>query len=236
MQETLPKQTDDRLLSLQAKDFLVVSPVAASALAMCWEVGYFARIGGGVFGAFSLSEHINFALPALPAALSFVFISFLAFTYYRHRDYTGRPLTPHVLSFVATMIVVGFTAFQWKQEGEIYASLLVVAAIFAVFIFQVVRTQLGLTRASVPYLFLIALGFLALASSLGYDSASKAKMGRAGQQKIFMIDGTNFEARVLRIGDKYVLYIDRGSNDFRLIPSVGIKAIEWIAPPILAGR
>jgi hypothetical protein len=51
------------------KDALIVIPFLASALALTWEVGYFARIGGGAFGLFSIAEHLTFALQALPIAM-----------------------------------------------------------------------------------------------------------------------------------------------------------------------
>jgi hypothetical protein len=52
--------------SIQVKDYIVVVPTLGTALAISWEVGSFLPIGGIAFGAFSLTEHLVFALQALP--------------------------------------------------------------------------------------------------------------------------------------------------------------------------
>jgi hypothetical protein len=63
---------DDELQQrLSPKDFVIYVPLFGSALAISWEIGSFVPIGGSAFGTFSLTEHIAFALQALP--LAFVF-------------------------------------------------------------------------------------------------------------------------------------------------------------------
>src|SRR5260370_28217156 len=61
---------EEKTPSWSFKDGLVIIPFFASGLALTWEVGFFLRIKGGAFGLFSVSEHITFALQALPAALA----------------------------------------------------------------------------------------------------------------------------------------------------------------------
>lgn len=58
-------------LPFSAKDIAVYLPLAASSLAFAWEVGSFLPIGGAAFGLFSISEHLTFALQALPFAVGF---------------------------------------------------------------------------------------------------------------------------------------------------------------------
>jgi hypothetical protein len=59
----------------QIKDALLIIPLAASALAISWEIGRFAPFGG--FRLFTISDHLLAALSALPIALIFT-IYFLA--------------------------------------------------------------------------------------------------------------------------------------------------------------
>jgi hypothetical protein len=61
------------------RDGLVLVPFLASALALTWEVGYFLKIGGGSFGLFTLSEHITFAIQALPFALGITTLAVILF-------------------------------------------------------------------------------------------------------------------------------------------------------------
>src|SRR3979409_2359319 len=59
------------------KDALIVIPFLASAVALTWEVGFFLTIKGSAFGLFTISEHITFALQALPLAmLAAIFLGF----------------------------------------------------------------------------------------------------------------------------------------------------------------
>src|SRR4051794_17340419 len=62
------------------KDALVVIPLLASSLAITWEVGYFSRLGGGSFALFSLTEHIAFAVQALPLAIAVALMGALGMT------------------------------------------------------------------------------------------------------------------------------------------------------------
>jgi hypothetical protein len=49
--------------------FLPVAPLAGASIAIFFDVGYFYGVGIDYFTLFSLTEHIGFALEALPAAL-----------------------------------------------------------------------------------------------------------------------------------------------------------------------
>jgi hypothetical protein len=49
--------------------FLPVAPLAGASIALFFDVGYFYGVGIDYFTLFSLTEHIGFALEALPAAL-----------------------------------------------------------------------------------------------------------------------------------------------------------------------
>jgi hypothetical protein len=69
---------EEAVVKWSLKDALIVIPFLASALALTWEVGYFARIKGGAFGLFSIAEHLTFALQALPIALALTPIVLIA--------------------------------------------------------------------------------------------------------------------------------------------------------------
>lgn len=61
------------------KELLVFVPAAGSALALSWEVGSFLPIGGGSFMLFTLTEHLLFAVQALPVTLAILSIVVLPF-------------------------------------------------------------------------------------------------------------------------------------------------------------
>jgi hypothetical protein len=64
---------------LSLKDLTVLVPAAGSALALAWEVGSFLPIGGSAFGMFTITEHLVFALQAMPVALSLALMFFATY-------------------------------------------------------------------------------------------------------------------------------------------------------------
>jgi hypothetical protein len=77
------------------KDGLIAIPFLASALALTWEVGFFVRVKAGAFGIFSISEHLTFALQALPVAF---FAATLLIGGALQIDLMERYLKPHFRS------------------------------------------------------------------------------------------------------------------------------------------
>lgn len=68
------------------KEFIFLIPLLGSALAITYDVGYFAGVGGSFFTLFSLNEHIVFALQALPIAL-FAATALVLFLHYLDRRF-----------------------------------------------------------------------------------------------------------------------------------------------------
>lgn len=66
---------DESTLSLDK--FLPAIPLAGTALAVVFDVGYFWGIGIDFFTFFSLTEHIIFALEALPIAIAIVVVAII---------------------------------------------------------------------------------------------------------------------------------------------------------------
>jgi hypothetical protein len=67
--EYSPKTSKDKI---ELKDWLIIVPAAGSAIAVIYEIGSFLPLGGAAFGLFSLSDHLLWALQALPVAMGLV--------------------------------------------------------------------------------------------------------------------------------------------------------------------
>lgn len=78
------------------KDFLVLVPVFGTLLAALYEVGYFYGVGISYFTLFSLSEHIVFALTALPFALVLALTFPTGYISYRMGYVTAAKATPPI--------------------------------------------------------------------------------------------------------------------------------------------
>jgi hypothetical protein len=73
---------------------LVVVPIFASSLALCYDVGFFIGLDIRFFSFFSLSEHIVFALQtipiALPATFTLVGVLLVAWWGYKNIEAEGK--------------------------------------------------------------------------------------------------------------------------------------------------
>jgi hypothetical protein len=65
------------LLAFSSKELLLFIPALGTAIAVTFDVGFFSGIGVSYFSLFSLSEHLVFALQALPVALIAAAMAFL---------------------------------------------------------------------------------------------------------------------------------------------------------------
>jgi hypothetical protein len=76
---------------VQMPKLLASAPVVLAILGICYDVGYFAGIGLELFPLFTLSEHLVFAMEAIPALMvliaAFMWLGFFLFSRAFRRAY-----------------------------------------------------------------------------------------------------------------------------------------------------
>jgi hypothetical protein len=111
------------------KDLIPVAPLVAGAFAFAFVVGYFLAFDISWFAFFTLSEHVVFALRALPIAigLSFAFLIALALS-----KTPRRARLKHFLSYVwiVVLVVIGVLTFRTYHTGMAFTLWLIAIGIF----------------------------------------------------------------------------------------------------------
>lgn len=213
------------------KDFFVLIPVLGTAIAVTFDVGYFAGIDLNLFTFFSLSEHIVFVLEVFPlSALGIVVGTFLA--------------APSSFADGA----IGKAG--WRRRLDIIVTILgVIAAIFfgmyyiATVLFVFALATFFLPRPSSVLMGLIFLsGFMiAIAFSIGHDVAvnyvhqnSWAAKYLPPQSEPMRIetkgDGV-ISGWLMRSGERGVLYVNKDRSQVSLLRWDEIKQISVPSHP-----
>jgi hypothetical protein len=230
----------------QIKESLIVVPLLASALALTWEVGFFLRIKGSAFGFFNVSEHITFALQALPIALvvsimivgqafQFALIDRYVFPKIRSSRTFQAIKKWNVLAVAYFAIAVGVGVELLYPPPSI--TVLVLAAIVtAIFTATAVLPRIFKERIVVATVGLLS-SFL-ITFALGIDTArneikserplNKIEIGEKGKPSEGVLN-----VRVIRSGDRGILYFDPRKQEFALIPWEAVKRIDWGISPLL---
>jgi hypothetical protein len=228
------------------KDALILIPFLASALALTWEVGFFVRIKGGAFGLFSISEHLTFALQAVPIALLFTVLIVLValwdsnstasfplrlfplrlFPSWKWRVFficICVPIVALVFSLLAQYF--GVRVFSQSEPGDImFTAGMLIAAL----------TLFGLFNAekSVFVGFLCVLCGFFLAFGIGVQNArseirSKRPLNTITIGEKGKAGASDIKVRIMRSGERGVLYFDPQTRRFGLVPWDSIKQIDW---------
>ena len=215
-------------------------PLIASGLAVTSEVGFFQKIGGAAFTFFSLTEHIAFAVQALPQALVLAGMLLAgAFQWDLMNKYVGPVMSAQSTSrrrrIVQTSNQLGLITFRALTVYEfdhpstalLFAITFIAAATLAGFFIS--RTVM--VRAVVVGSIGILSGFF-IAFSLGFDSAqheikSNRPLSSISTGEKAKSAETQIKVRVLRSGERGVLYFDTTTRAFGFLPWENIKQIDW---------
>jgi hypothetical protein len=194
---------------LELKDWLVFVPLLSSALAITYEIGSFIPLGSLAFGLFSVSDHLLWALQALPLALALVVGVLIA----------------EGLDAILRSRPISRTAEQRRQRARRRAAALAIGACCITIIAFIVRAALPLAlavilfcyallwlgpnrlrRGRIPVLGAIAFSII-LVLCIGYD-VTKSTLNHTASAE-FDFGGSNVKREVLvRSGDRGVLLYD----------------------------
>jgi hypothetical protein len=226
------------------KDAAVAIPIAASVLALCWEVGSFAPIRGAAFSYFSIPEHLAFAAPALLFALTFatvLFFNLIASRQLFDRLVYGRgspdgseiaKVDRNLSRLGLGIMAAGFaSSFALLEAAKYFKS----ATTGALALSALLCASTQLASARYGRLHLISMGgaisLLFLAFALGVDS-TRALLDNADTETIDAVDG-QLTAVVIRSGERGVLLYDRSRGSFAFRKWDSIKRTEWSRKPLL---
>jgi len=227
--------------SFATKDALVALPFVGSAIAMSWEVGSFipiSGIGGSTFGLFSLSEHLTFAMEALPFAL--VFAAFLPVIFAgASKPLRRRPRLPDGRS-MRIGLRIGVTILAVIGTGIAALGIYLRSSPMLVLSFAVFAVAATIALYP-PAMFLwpkqlfigVAAFAMAMAMALGVDY-TRAILNSPGPHTVrAVINDTSKEVVVLRTGERGLLIYEPDSRHFAFAKWDVVKRFDWPRQPIL---
>jgi len=236
----------EKAAQFSIKDVVVAVPIVASALAITWEVGFFGRIRGGSFGFFSVAEHLNFALQALPIAL---FITALGATaLVRDHIFELLPSQSDLMQRIRVtfrntagksllLSIVGGTLAVWYFASLDLIIVVLILATGGPYVW--VRILPVEMQRSVLIQSMVALTIFLCAMFVGFETAREQiksrlplnviKIGEKGKEA-----DTEIKVRILRTGERGVLYYDPGTQTFGLVSWDIVKRIDWSISPVLS--
>jgi len=214
------------------KDLAVLIPLLGSGLAITYEIGSFYPLGSVAFGLFSLTEHLLWALAALPIVLALIGAGLMSYwivsiekfrrSLRRRRPDEGRRKKRNAkLNFVVA-VVGGVVClwFGWKERSAMFIAL-------AMFAFGAASlTFLPTGKPARPYSLMIVVAFAFLmAGAVGFDQ-TKNKLRNACVAAFTLKDGMK-SAVLVRSGERGALLYDPVRNQFTFDKWEDLKSIVW---------
>jgi hypothetical protein len=207
------------------KDLIPVAPMVAGAFAFAYVVGYFLAFDISWFAFFTLSEHVVFALRALPVAIgiSFAFLIVFALTRMSRRERWSKKYLGYAWITVLVGTAVGI--FLYNHAG-LALTLLFIAV--SSFVYQK-RPDSG--NSFVTFLF-AATNMMLVSVIVGVLSGAAWRVpylqpdSRTMAVKLKNSTGKPIRGHIIFAGNQSVLIYEFGSGVTRLVPWDHIEEIS----------
>jgi hypothetical protein len=237
----LPEELKQYTIS---KDVFLMVPLLASATGVTFDVGYFYGIGISYFTLFSLSEHLVFALEALPLALIFAIVVVAGVMIYDgvriqmwvddlNAKLIGPPQNSHtevkgplvlrnigwknIMYWILGAAVCGLWIYQREWTVVALTSSFLIIYVVSDLWFQVLLSR----RVIMAYGCIVVLctSFVA-----GYEWGSRSLAMKMKQDTI-ELSGSFMQGRILRSGDRGILVYLSESSEIKLVQWSEVKQI-----------
>ena len=212
---------------LDAKDLAVFIPLFGSSLAIAYEVGSFIPLGSGAFALFNLSDHLLWALRAVPTVLIiFAAITVLMPLYGIARSLKGRRWKCFLRVVAAVCLCFGLflLVFGWLKSSVFE----LVVGFGAMTVAILAITPSVLRTFSLQFTLLILFGLVA-AMAAGID-ASRAQLHFTCLADFNLKAGVQ-SAVLVRSGERGLLLFDPSQQKFTFEKWDDLKNISWLYLP-----
>lgn len=189
------------------------------SIALTFEIGFFYGVGKYFFTFFSLTEHILFTIEWIPVAFVYIFSIMLALYMLGEKKvvesdhFTKQHFVYYFILFVLFFLVLLNTIWEREFRALTGAALLAMyALLFPVLIKKLTLFLSDKYRAGA--LFASAYGLMLMCSFVNGIVIGGAYVIKAGRsERIITKDAQDISARIIRSGDKGVLYFDVQSRE-----------------------
>jgi hypothetical protein len=244
-----PEEASPSVWTIDLKTLAVIGPLFASSLAVLYDVGFFTGINIDFFTFFTLSEHLVFALQAIPLAAvtaysagAFFFGSWIAA---KNTDtllakLQAEPDLEKRQALAAPYLAKASRFNKWRSKIAVgvfamaglflgagsypFALAMAVAAIFVMLKKDWTDFQKFDRKAAAlgAVLLILVLAFLT-----GYERAGYILKTKTASENI-LIDDKITPARIIRSGERGVLFLSIETKKLRFIRWDAVKQIETL--------
>jgi hypothetical protein len=220
----------ERQATFEAPDFelkglAVLVPMISSAIAITYDVGFFAEIDIRFFTLFSLSEHVVFALQALPVATVLALLIVSTFNLSWMRRMISLSMKPRKERGIYPYFVIPLSLLIISM-GVALIGVLSAAMLLAVVAFVIcLRALNAFTPVRSLMIGVVCIGVLLVAFSMGRDFA---RFRLWFPQQMTHVKHSEGEALgiLVRSGERGILFVDQKSRQIRFLRWDTIKEIS----------
>jgi general stress protein CsbA len=205
------------------KDLIVAMPLLVTAIAATFDVGYFSGIDINYFTLFSLSEHLVFALEALPMALIICAVFVIGILEWdvltvRHKKEIdpkkrARQLKRQRYLRIIFVVLLGATSL-FAYYSQFWEGVVIGLSMLILFIGMMLWPEILRSRRGI--LAYVSLAILIFSFVYGLNSAQRYLEGKKILHQLILVDG-NLDGRIIRSGDLGVLFYDPAGEQISLI-------------------
>ena len=233
------------------KEFAVLVPVFGTAIAITYDVGFFWGLDINFFTLFSLTEHIVFAIEALPLALGLSFILTVSFVVSRATDqreeekteretstldpqqkyewYHQRAVRARRASWPWIAFTLAFIYFAWASRHLL--SLFVFTSCVALLAIGLRINILFYPKMIRHSPFVLAtyavIVSLLITFAIGVDVQQRFVRGGKVAHAI-SLENSELTGRIVRAGERGILFYDPGSREISFVRWETVKRIRTV--------
>ena len=207
---------------LEMKTAAVIVPIIGSLLAICYDVGYFSGIDIHYFTVFALSEHVLFAIQVLPFTLGLalgIVCGAAGAAASRKWVAASARLSQKPVRVALAFALIGAIGIPLVAGFPSVIFGLIAFVIFAYVFkngYQILAAAVGLS------------GILMVTMALGSDFAYKDINAKVATHSIEEGSNKTLQGRIIRSGDKGLLFLDIQKHELTLVPWSEIKEVRNI--------
>jgi hypothetical protein len=227
---------NDQVYDKYLSKYIAYYPLLAVTIAASFDVGWFYAVDIHLFTLFTLSEHILFALEALPLAIAILLMATIFLPAMLSRFQPAKPSSPVVLPWRKKLLAIGIVLLAfgvvlgvlglliyniWKQNPFVLVvGLLLILSLGGGFIVDPKFKQLYVSVAAVFACIVVSFSF-----GLAFGAGILTNLRPVTTVKLKNEQAT-INGGIIRSGERGVLFYEREANLIRFIPWEGISSIE----------
>jgi hypothetical protein len=205
-------------------------PVLGVLCAVSYDTGFFWMLGQGYYALFSLTEHINFATQAIPAAIVTIgtlLTGVIFFANTASTDMLHKRAKRVGLAIVALLAIILLgDAIVTRSYGLLLLSIVVLFAA-AVLLWSLTPSNMNFLLPIVGSALLLFLSFVT-----GAELADRHLKSPAVVHSLRLTDGNSKGGRIVRTGDRGVLFWDPSRRRLHLHKWESVQSIEGATEPV----